>query len=109
MSLLFVNLKLIFSQKNGFLALEILSAESLALNSKKSLKNYSMQEIDVNNPIPVENCDSKEICNFLKENCYQITFNGFMISVAKFEEFFSKYKKCNFFFCKNKGWSCVFS
>ncbi|BDC97090.1 hypothetical protein TRSA_21890 (plasmid) [Treponema saccharophilum] len=103
MSLLFVNLKLIFSQKNGFLALEILSAESLALNSKKSLKNYSMQEIDVNNPIPVENCDSKEICNFLKENCYQITFNGFMISVAKFEEFFSKYKKCNFFFAKTKA------
>lgn len=103
MSLLYINLKLMFSQRNEFLALELLSTGKLNVNSKNLLRSFSMQEIDVSHPLPMDNCDSKEICNFLKENCYQISNNGFMVSLEKFEEIFAKYKNLKFFFAKSKA------
>ena len=102
MDVLYVNFSFNSSQKNGFISLELLFTKKLILNSKQALKNYSIKEVDINHPLPMENCDSKEICNFLKENSYQISINGFMISLEKFEEFFTKYKTYDFFFSKTK-------
>ena len=98
MSVLYVNLKLGESRRNGFLVVELLHTRDLILNSRNALKNYSLKEIDVNHPQAMDNCDSSEICNFFKENCFQISANGFMVSLETFEKVFAKYKSRGFFF-----------
>lgn len=93
MSDLLITINTRASKKNGFLVLETYFAKKVEINKSGKYKGGSISAADIFNNMPFNNCDYKSVGILLKENCYQISSNGFYVSSENFIKLFTRLKE----------------
>lgn len=68
-------------KKNNFLILETYYTAKIEVNKSGRFKGGSITPADLSNVMPVSNCDVKNICNLLNEQCYRLSNNGYYVNV----------------------------